>query len=990
MEDHARPQDNHDDQDEDSLLDDYYYQDDTEEAVQEDMDILPPPSLDTARSPEPPTPTPNRNASFTTRLHQDENLQPRQQAKSVTGPSGKLSVDTATASRKPLATKSSNVSAVPPTPTPAGRGEKQLQHGKINGPKPTGVGRNAPLGVRNVVSASKQTAGTSPGIASSFKMPRPASGVDSAAVTPYSKSYRGHLGTSSRKPLADITNSALGSSKLHPGSAPSTTFRSPLLLPQSPAPLRASSTTRKSLKSDPPPFPPSEPSILRVHRMLFVRDILASRFQRKKLKDVAKALAGAFPLPGQDDGYVKGWVVSAAASLRVGVRGVLEVDGDVEKVTEKICGVTSEKETEEHVDLFWTGDPLFWFRAVKVLGVVVELVRDTGEDGEEQLTSVIIDDGTGLIRVSVPPEYSELKDTYEVSVELGTLVDVHGRLVASTGPHGHWIDAYGFIPCAKAEEETKRWERMRTLYRESYFVKAFTSLPTTTANATSKKPFPPNSVASSSAASTVRAPFRSPLLSALRNLPNAVATTSTSNPSAKFTPLKALRNLDGSFKHVPLPGDPGYDPARLPHPSEFGLVPKEGPWAGMKSVYGIDDVDDQEVRERKLAAAAATPAPRFEVVSHSGRSGKGLMTAEENANIGPSNTMPPPPRRAPVSLPGSELANFKTPSRVSFPKQPHPVSDTIPPCPPRDLLSTLRNAEEGDDPIDALDPSIIADSAVPDTMHPPALRIEGLNLHAPDGINSSPAMRDGNGAPEAVLGEEARRTRFALSPVAPAPPFADDEDGMRGDRRRRLLFADAKRADTETGNLYGEARVGGRAKRPASKMDGEEGRQGLVVAAVTLEPDAGLSDEMLMALDEPFDPDEDTGFGRAEVSETGRTNVAEGQRGPFSEPPRQAQDPMAVENHGIGKMPESTEYNFDDDEFGFDDDDDFDMAMLDTMKKSEAGLLDVEQYVRSYPDGVTAAAVNAKFSARGDVGFLLQRLAENGAIYFNKGLYFAL
>ncbi|KAJ3118730.1 hypothetical protein HDU96_009319 [Phlyctochytrium bullatum] len=58
MEDHTRPLDIHDDQDEDSLLDDYYYQDDTEEAVQQDKDILPPPALDSARAPVPPTPTP--------------------------------------------------------------------------------------------------------------------------------------------------------------------------------------------------------------------------------------------------------------------------------------------------------------------------------------------------------------------------------------------------------------------------------------------------------------------------------------------------------------------------------------------------------------------------------------------------------------------------------------------------------------------------------------------------------------------------------------------------------------------------------------------------------------------------------------------------------------------------------------------------------------------------------------------------------------------
>ncbi|KAJ3214122.1 hypothetical protein HDU67_002031 [Dinochytrium kinnereticum] len=250
----------------------------------------------------------------------------------------------------------------------------------------------------------------------------------------------------------------------------------------------------------------------------------------------------------------KTFLMSASGSLQVGATDLCVVkEGETTSLMIQTSnGAMELLNGDQKVDLFWMGDPGFWFRAVKVLGIVVEIVKEIRDDGVEEIEYITIDDSTGVIFVTMPPNFEERKIFSDEEISLGSVVDVLGRLVNS--PKGRYIDAYALILKADPHEEIARIVRMQKIYRETYFRGTFERLNAAASiTTTAKKKF--------------NAPFRSPLI--------------PSNSSLSGLPSRGGK----PFGPIPI--------SRLPHPSAFGLVPSE---EGLKSFHTMVERSQEDIR----------------------------------------------------------------------------------------------------------------------------------------------------------------------------------------------------------------------------------------------------------------------------------------------------------------------------------------------------------------------------------------------------------
>ncbi|KAI8852420.1 hypothetical protein BC829DRAFT_414663 [Chytridium lagenaria] len=164
------------------------------------------------------------------------------------------------------------------------------------------------------------------------------------------------------------------------------------------------------------------------------------------------------------------YAMSASTSLSVGQsEPVLVKDGEV---TSLEYGDGKPAETSK-VDVFWIGNRRFGLGS-QDHGVVVDIVRKVRKDTSEVLDAVYIDDTTGVIKVSAPPDYEEQRAFQQVELGLGVVVEVLGRLVNDDS--GRWIDSYVLILKQDPLEDIARYLRMQQLYTETYFRDAFDRL----------------------------------------------------------------------------------------------------------------------------------------------------------------------------------------------------------------------------------------------------------------------------------------------------------------------------------------------------------------------------------------------------------------------------------------------------------------------------------------------------------------------------------
>ncbi|KAJ3103288.1 hypothetical protein HDU97_010277 [Phlyctochytrium planicorne] len=274
--------------------------------------------------------------------------------------------------------------------------------------------------------------------------------------------------------------------------------------------------------------------------MLFITDLHASKHDPRPFKEVYNALNVNKLGQGSDA------LQSGSSSIRVGqIEPVVVKDGEV-----------TDSEGSGKVDLFWTGEPTFWFRCVKVLGIVVEIERAVVDDGNVVFKSIVLDDGTGTIQVSIPANFNDMNAFQDKGVLPGMNVDVLGRLV--NGPKARWIDAYACIPKPDPHEEPHRHSRMYTLYRDHYFKSHFDRILQLKSNNPSR----------------INAPFRSPLL---RNpaAPSLQGTASVGQNPFMVSPMDRRRTGVGGA--IPT--------ARLGHPSSYGIVPPPDPVPGLVSKF---------------------------------------------------------------------------------------------------------------------------------------------------------------------------------------------------------------------------------------------------------------------------------------------------------------------------------------------------------------------------------------------------------------------